>query len=58
MLGFEVENVDTEFARLEARRQLGTEFIIQPTTMPWRNRSIYFRDPDGNLVNLFSRVRR
>jgi hypothetical protein len=23
--------------------------------MPWGNRSTLFRDPDGNLVNLFSR---
>jgi hypothetical protein len=22
--------------------------------MPWGNRSILFRDPDGNLVNLFT----
>jgi hypothetical protein len=24
--------------------------------MPWGNRSILFRDPDGNLVNLFRTV--
>ena len=24
--------------------------------MPWGNRSLLFRDPDGNLVNLFSPV--
>jgi hypothetical protein len=24
--------------------------------MPWGNRSILFRDPDGNLVNLFTPV--
>jgi hypothetical protein len=22
--------------------------------MPWGNRSVLFRDPDGNLVNLFT----
>ena len=22
--------------------------------MPWGNRSILFRDPDGNLVNIFT----
>jgi catechol 2,3-dioxygenase-like lactoylglutathione lyase family enzyme len=57
MLEFEVDNVDTEFVRLKGRAQLGIEFIIPPTTMGWGNRSIYFRDPDGNLVNLFSRAR-
>jgi hypothetical protein len=24
--------------------------------MPWGNRSILFRDPDGNVVNLFTPV--
>jgi len=52
MLEFEIDDVDAEFARLH---QL-TEFIMPPTTMAWGNRSIYFRDPDGNLVNLFSHV--
>jgi catechol 2,3-dioxygenase-like lactoylglutathione lyase family enzyme len=56
MLEFEVDNVDTEFVRLKGRAQLGIEFIIPPTTMAWGNRSMYFRDPDGNLVNLFSRA--
>ncbi|MDX8539516.1 hypothetical protein RFM23_18010 [Mesorhizobium abyssinicae] len=27
-----------------------------PTTMPWGNRSLLLRDPDGNLVNLFTPV--
>jgi len=30
--------------------------VQKPTTMPWGNRSILFRDPDGNLVNLFTPV--
>jgi len=29
--------------------------VLPPSTMPWGNRSTLFRDPDGNLVNLFSR---
>ena len=33
------------------------EDVLQPpTTMPWGNRSLLFRDPDGNLVNLFTPV--
>lgn len=32
------------------------EFVSGPTTMPWGNRSLVFRDPDGNLVNLFTPV--
>jgi hypothetical protein len=28
---------------------------MPPTTQPWGNRSMIFRDPAGNLVNVFSR---
>lgn len=49
---FEVEDVDAEFARLESVLE---DIVLRPTTMPWGNRSALFRDPDGNLVNLFSR---
>ncbi|WP_330316689.1 VOC family protein [Streptomyces platensis] len=33
-----------------------TDFVTGPTTMPWGNRSLLFRDPDGNLVNFFTPV--
>ncbi|MDN4613814.1 VOC family protein [Leifsonia sp. F6_8S_P_1B] len=49
---FEVEDVDAEFARLEPDL---AAVVLRPSTMPWGNRSALFRDPDGNLVNLFSR---
>lgn len=50
---FEVDDVDAEFLRLEPALE---EVVLPPTTMPWGNRSALFRDPDGNLVNLFSRA--
>ncbi|MFE1921249.1 VOC family protein [Streptomyces asoensis] len=31
-------------------------FVTEPTTMPWGNRSLLLRDPDGNLVNFFTPV--
>jgi hypothetical protein len=43
--------VDKEFERLVVN-----EWVQEPTTMPWGNRSILFRDPDSNLVNLFMPV--
>lgn len=49
---FEVDDVDAEFARLEPEL---TDIVLPPSTMPWGIRSALFRDPDGNLVNLFSR---
>ena len=50
---FLVEDVNVEFDRL--REWIG-EVVTEPTTMPWGNRSLLFRDPDGNLVNLFTPV--
>lgn len=52
ILEFLVADVDAEFSRL---RDSLTEIVLEPATMPWGNRSTLFRDPDGNLVNLFSR---
>ncbi len=49
---FEVADVDGEFARLQPEPD---DVVLAPTTMPWGNRSALVRDPDGNVVNLFSR---
>ncbi len=32
------------------------DVLQKPATMPWGNRSLLFRDPDGNLVNFFTPV--
>lgn len=48
---FAVADVDAAFAALQSPRQ---DIVLEPTTMPWGNRSALVRDPDGNVVNLFS----
>jgi len=53
IIEFLVEDVDKEFVRL---KEHVADFVQEPTTMPWGNRSLLFRDPDGNLVNLFTPV--
>lgn len=53
ILEFIVDDVDAEFQRLRDRLD---EVVTEPTTMPWGNRAVLFRDPDGNLVNLFTPV--
>jgi catechol 2,3-dioxygenase-like lactoylglutathione lyase family enzyme len=55
ILDFEVRDVDAERARL---RNLVGDFVLEPTTQPWGNRSMLFRDPDGNLINVFSTAAR
>ena len=52
ILEFRVEDVDGEYQKLVD--MLGDLIIQKPTTMPWGNRSLLFRDPDGNLVNFFT----
>jgi catechol 2,3-dioxygenase-like lactoylglutathione lyase family enzyme len=51
ILEFRVVDVDREYARLKALVQ---NWVKPPTTQPWGTRSIYFRDPDGNLVDFYS----
>ncbi len=48
---FDVADVDGAFAALAP---IGEDVVLAPTTMPWGNRSALVRDPDGNVVNLFS----
>ena len=53
ILDFQVKDVDRERSRLH---DLVGEFVLEPTDQPWGNRSMLFRDPDGNLINFFSPV--
>ena len=50
---FEVEDVDQEFERLQA---MNVEIVKPPTTQPWGRRSVWFRDPDRNIVNFYVNV--
>lgn len=53
ILEFEVDDVDAVLS------SLGSAAVVvqEPTVMPWGNRSLLLRDPDKNLVNVFSRPR-
>ncbi|MEU2252514.1 VOC family protein [Nocardia xishanensis] len=53
IIEFLVPDVDADYRRL---RDTVEDFVNEPTTMPWGNRSLLFRDPDGNLINLFTPV--
>ena len=50
ILEFRVADIDQEYRRLQG---LVKTWVKPPTTQPWGTRSIYFRDPDGNLVDFF-----
>jgi catechol 2,3-dioxygenase-like lactoylglutathione lyase family enzyme len=53
IIEFMVDDVDADYERLQGKI---SGFVNEPTTMPWGNRSLLFRDPDGNLVNFFTPV--
>jgi predicted enzyme related to lactoylglutathione lyase len=54
ILDFAVDDVDAEYPRIAV---LGVDWVMPPTSQPWGNRSMIFRDPAGNLINVFSRPR-
>jgi uncharacterized glyoxalase superfamily protein PhnB len=51
ILDFEVSNVDAEYERLQ---ESVSDWVMPPTMQPWGARAILFRDPDGNIVHMFS----
>ena len=53
IIEFRVDDVDQTHENLAG---VVGDFVQPPTTMPWGNRSVLFRDPDGNLVNFFTPV--
>ncbi|MFE6049269.1 VOC family protein [Kitasatospora sp. NPDC056446] len=53
IIEFLVADVDGVYRNLA---DFVTDFVTEPTTMPWGNRSLLLRDPDGNLVNFFTPV--
>jgi len=52
ILDFMADDVDAEYERIAA---LGVAWVMLPATQPWGSRSMIFRDPEGNLVSVFSR---
>lgn len=55
IIEFRVQDVDASYERLRAAGET-LDVVAPPTTMPWGNRSLLLRDPDGSLVNLFAPV--
>ncbi|MCK1651113.1 VOC family protein [Bradyrhizobium sp. 149] len=52
ILEFQVDDVETEFARLKDQ----VEVVHEPKMMPWGNCAAQFRDPEGTLVSLYTPV--
>ena len=52
MIEFQVDDVD---AVHEQASSMSADVVMPPSDMPWGNRSMLLRDPDGNVVNVFVR---
>jgi len=52
IIEFMVDDVDAEYDRLKDK----IEMMYEPKMMPWGNRTIQFRDPEGTLVGLYMPV--
>lgn len=50
---FLVDDVD---AARDHVAEVAGGLVLEPTTLPWGNRSLLFRDPDGNVINFFTPV--
>jgi predicted enzyme related to lactoylglutathione lyase len=51
ILDFRAGDVDAEYGRIAG---LGVDWVTPPTTQPWGSRTMLFKDPGGNLINVFS----
>jgi uncharacterized glyoxalase superfamily protein PhnB len=49
IIEFMVDDVEAEYIRLKDK----VDLVHAPKLMPWGNRSVQFRDPEGTLVALF-----
>lgn len=52
ILDFLVDDVDAQYTRID---RLGVRWVQPPSTAPWGNRCMIFRDPEGHPISVFSR---
>jgi len=52
VIEFQVDDLQAEYERLKDE----VEVVLEPKMMPWGNVTAQFRDPEGNLVALYTPV--
>ncbi|WP_419817472.1 VOC family protein [Glaciibacter flavus] len=57
IIEFLVDGPDAVDATHEEIRSWVETIVQAPADMPWGNRSMLLRDPDGNLVNIYAPLR-
>ena len=54
-LAFRVSPGDVDRCAAELR-QTGIELISAPQDQPWGHRTLFFRDPDGNVLEIYADI--
>jgi lactoylglutathione lyase len=52
-LAFRVTAAEVD-ACAEALHKLGIKLVGEPTDQPWGHRTMFFRDPDGNVLEIYA----
>jgi lactoylglutathione lyase len=52
-LAFRVTRAEVD-ACAEALRARGVAIVKPPTDQPWGHRTLFFRDPDGNVLEIYA----
>jgi len=52
-LAFRVTRAEVD-ACAEAFRKAGIKIVGEPTDQPWDHRTLFVRDPDGNVVEIYA----
>lgn len=54
-LAFKVARDEVDACAAELARQ-GVEVMLPPTDQPFGHRTLFFRDPDGNLLEIYAEI--
>ena len=54
-LAFRVSPADVSWCA-EELKDAGVEVLLPPTDQPWGHRTLFFRDPDGNVLEIYADI--
>jgi len=54
-LAFRVEREDVDACAAELTQQ-GVALVLPPTDQPFGHRTLFFRDPDGNMLEIYAEI--
>ncbi len=55
LIGWEVPDIDKKFKEFKSK---GIRFFKEPKTQSWGQRTAYFKDPDGNIWEIYTFIKK